>query len=66
VVAWIGPRPVGVSILSDRRERRPISRSKVRPFICENGKGSAWLHGQGGESKALELPHKKLDRLNPR
>jgi len=63
---WFADR--GLSLLGEylfgMRGTTPNISLKVRPFICENGKGSAWLHDQGGESKALDY-RIKLDRLNP-
>lgn len=62
---WFADRGLSLSgdYLFGMRGTTPNISLKARPFICEDGKGSAWLHDQGGESKALGY-HIKLERLS--
>lgn len=62
---WFADRGLSLSgdYLFGMRGTTPNMSLKARPFICEDGKGTAWLHDQGGMSKALGY-RIKLERLN--
>lgn len=62
---WFADRGLSLSgdYLFGMRGTTPNMSLKARPFICEDGKGAAWLHDQGGMSKALGY-RIKLERLN--
>lgn len=63
---WFADRGLSLSgdYLFGMRGTTPNISLKARPFICEDGQGSAWLHDQGGASD--ELGYRiKLDQLSP-